>query len=131
MWAQACNLIDQADRMHRQYFRLTVPQRTQVVWEPPVDLFEDMHEVVIVVALPGVPDDRIEVVLDGADLVIRAECRLPFYGSSLAIHRLEIPYGQFERRIRLPETGLDGTTRESANGCLILRLRKTSRLGER
>ena len=30
-------------------------------WEPPVDVFEDEREVVIVVAMPGVPAERVQV----------------------------------------------------------------------
>ena len=40
------------------------------------------------------------------------------------LRRLEIPYGHFERRIQLPDSGLEAGTRELLNGCLILRLRK-------
>jgi HSP20 family molecular chaperone IbpA len=125
MWAQACELIEQAERMHRQFFRLTPSERTEAVWEPPVDVFEDEREVVIIVALPGVTEERIEVTTESGELVVRAESRLPFAGSRRAVRRLEIPYGYFERRIRLPETLLEDGTRELAEGCLILRLRKT------
>jgi predicted component of type VI protein secretion system len=41
MWSQACELIEEAERMHRQFFRLASSERTQAVWEPPVDVFED------------------------------------------------------------------------------------------
>jgi HSP20 family molecular chaperone IbpA len=111
--------------MHRQFFRLAPSERTEAVWEPPVDVFEDEREVVIIVALPGVTEERIEVTTESGELVVRAESRLPFAGSRRAVRRLEIPYGYFERRIRLPETLLEDGTRELADGCLILRLRKT------
>lgn len=127
MWAQACALIEQAERMHRQFFRLAVSGRSQAMWEPPVDVFEDEFEVVIIVALPGVPADRVEVTTESGELVVRAERRLPFAGSPRTVRRLEIPYGYFERRVRLPETRLETGTRELLNGCLILRLRKTGR----
>ncbi len=61
MWAQACELLDQAERMHRQFFRLASPTPARAVWEPPVDVFEDEREVVVIVALPGVSPERIEV----------------------------------------------------------------------
>ena len=62
MWAQAVELLEQAERMHRQFFRLTRRRQPhQAVWEPPVDMFEDEREIVILVALPGVPADRVEV----------------------------------------------------------------------
>ena len=124
MWAQACDMIDQAERMHRRFFRLSAPSRQQAQWEPPVDIFEDEAEVVVVVALPGVPAERVEVTTEAGELVVRAESRLPFAGTRRVVRRLEIPYGYFERRIRLPQPGLLAGTREVVNGCLILRLRK-------
>ena len=41
MWAQACDFIEQAERMHRQFFRLASSPRAQAVWEPPADVFEN------------------------------------------------------------------------------------------
>jgi HSP20 family protein len=125
MWAQACELIDQADRMHRQFFRLTASERTQAVWEPPADVFEDELEVIVVIALPGVPAERVEVSTESGALVVRAERRLRLAGSRYAVRQLEIPYGYFERRIPLPMAQLNVGAPELLDGCLILRLRKT------
>ena len=128
MWAHACDLLDQAERMHRQFFQLAASGRTQAMWEPPVDVFEDDREFVVIVALPGVPVERIEVMTDSESLVIRAERRIPIAAAGHALQRLEIPYGYFERRIRLPQAGLEAGTREYMDGCLILKLRKTGHL---
>jgi HSP20 family molecular chaperone IbpA len=110
--------------MHRQFFRLSASERTHAVWEPPVDVFEDEREIVIVVALPGVPAERIEVTSEPGALLVRAERPLPFSGSRRALRQLEIPYGWFERRVALPNVRLEAGTREVAHGCLILTLRK-------
>ncbi len=125
MWAQAVELLDQAERMHRQFFRLAASERTRAVWQPPANVFEDEREIVIVVALPGVPSDRVEVTIESGALVVRAESPPPLSRSCRAVRQLEIPYGHFERRIALPGVGLEAGTREVADGCLILRLRKT------
>src|SRR3954462_6159036 len=53
MWAQACDLIEQAERLHGQFSRPSASTQAQVVWEPPIDVFEDDREVVVVVAMPG------------------------------------------------------------------------------
>jgi HSP20 family molecular chaperone IbpA len=124
MWAQACQVIEEAERMHRQFFRLSTPGRSPVTWEPPIDVFEDDLYVVVLVALPGVPAQRIEVAVEAGELVVRAERTLPFASSPRGLRRLEIPYGYFERKIPLPEARLDTATREVRDGCLILRLRK-------
>ena len=130
MWAQACELIDQAERMHRQFFRLAASAPARAIWEPPADVFEDEREVVIVVALPGVPAERVEVTVEAGELVVRAERRLSSIGSRCAVRQLEIPYGHFERRIRLPEGRLEAGTRELLDGCLTLRLSKSIRARE-
>jgi len=124
MWAHACELLDQAERMHRQFFHLASPTPARAVWEPPVDVFEDEREVVVIVALPGVSPEDVEVHTDGGTLVVRAQSALPFAGSRGSVRRLEIPYGRFERRVPLPSEELDAGTRESADGFLILRLAK-------
>ena len=124
MWAQACDLLDQAERMHRQFFRLAASERTQAVWEPPVDVFEDEREIIVVVALPGVASGCVAITYESGMLVVRAERRVPFAGLRRAVRRIEIPYGFFERRIQLPEVRLDAGTSEYVDGCLILRLRK-------
>ncbi len=124
MWARACEMLEQAERMHRQFFRLTASERQQAVWEPPVDVFEDEREVIVVVALPGVPAERVQVIIEPPALVVRAESPLRFAGSRRAVRRLEIPYGYFERRIALPDARLENGTPELVDGCLILRMRK-------
>jgi len=124
MWAQACELMAQAERMHRQFFHLAASERMQAAWEPPVDVFEDEHEIVVVVALPGVPSDRIEVTSEPGALLVRAEGPLPRAASRGAVRQLEIPYGYFERRIALPDVALESGTRELSDGCLTLTLRK-------
>jgi HSP20 family molecular chaperone IbpA len=124
MWAEACDLLDQAERLHRGFFRLSASGRTQATWEPPVDMFEDEREVVIVAAMPGVPSERVHVVHEPGTLVVRGVRPLPFAGQRLAVRQLEIPYGAFERRIPLPAGRLEAGVPELTHGCLVLRLRR-------
>lgn len=122
-WAQACELLDQAERLHRQFFRPSAVQQARVVWEPPVDLFENEREIVLVVAMPGVSAERIQVIGEPGAIVVRGMRPLPLV-PGLSVRRLEIPYGLFERRIPLPSRGLRLEPPEVEQGCLILRLRK-------
>lgn len=123
MWAQACELMDQAERLHRQFFRPAAVQQAQVVWEPPVDLFENEREIVLVMAMPGVRPERIQVVREAGAVVVRGTRPVPLV-AGLSVRRLEIPYGIFERRILLPSRALELAPPEVEHGCLILRLRK-------
>ena len=124
MWGEACDLIEQAERLHRQFFRLNVSARTHAAWEPPVDVFEGDHEVIIVAAMPGVAAERIQVMHEPGVLVVRGERSLPFAGVPLAVRQLEIPYGTFERRVVLPGGRFEYGAPELTHGCLVLRLRR-------
>ena len=54
MWGEAVDLLEQAERLQRQFFRLAGGAE-QARWEPPVDVFADGDEILVEVALPGVP----------------------------------------------------------------------------
>ncbi len=124
MWAQASDLLDQAERMHRQLFRLAAPGRGSVTWEPPVDIFENERELIVVVALPGVPPERVEILSEPGYLLVRADCPIPFASARRAVCRLEIPYGRFERRVPLPAVGFEVSQHEFRDGYLIVRFDK-------
>jgi HSP20 family protein len=124
MWAHACDLVAQAERMHQQFFRLASTGRTQAAWVPPIDIVEDEREVVIIVAMPGVPAERVEIALEPDVLVVRGERPVPFASAHHAVRQLEIPYGRFERRIPLSGVRLESGTHQLVNGCVVLRLTK-------
>ena len=126
MWSQACEMLDQAERLHRQFFHLTSTHSAQPVWEPPVDVLENEEEIIIVVALPGADARDIDVSIEGSVLLIRAQAPIPFSERTHKLQRLEIPYGRFERRIKVPALHLNDSSREYVNGCLVVTLRKVN-----
>jgi HSP20 family protein len=123
MWQDACALIDRAERLHRQFFRPASDTIQLANWEPPIDVFETEGELWIVAALPGVEPEDLDVSLGPNGLAIRGTRRLPAIARG-NIHRLEIPYGRFERRIALPAARLELDRSELSRGCLFLRLSK-------
>lgn len=125
MWSHACELIAEAERLHRQFFRLALDNRP-AAWQPPVDVFEDDGEIVVVVAMPGVPAERVHVTHDNGALVVRGTRPLPIEAARCRLRQLEIPYGAFERRIALPSGHFEIGKPELSQGCLVLRLRKLS-----
>ena len=124
MWTRACELIAEAERLHRQFFRLAVD--TPAAWEPPADVFEDEREIVIVVAMPGVPAEAVQVLHEAGTLVVRGTRPVPREVARYRLRQLEIPYGAFERSIPLPSGKYELGRPELSQGCLVLHLRKLS-----
>jgi HSP20 family protein len=122
MWAEACEVLEQVERLQKQFFRPS-GAALRAGWEPPVDVFETDHMLRIVVALPGVAVEDVRVVVEGGTLTVVGERRLPCESAG-AIHRLEIPYGRFERRMALPQGRYELVEHHLSDGCLSLQLRK-------
>ena len=126
MWSEALSLLEQADRLHRQFIR---PAATAApVWEPPVDVVETAEAVWVHVALPGAAADSIVVKLEPGTITISAHRPFPVGSTrneyAAHIHALEIPYGRFERRIGLPTQALTLSGRTLQDGCLTLTFSK-------
>ena len=121
MWAEACAMIERAEQLHRQFFQPGVAAVAAVNWEPPVDVFERGQELAIVTALPGVEPQDIEISIDADLLRVAGVRRLPAVARGKAIHRLEIPHGRFERRIRLPDARWELGGSALVNGCLLVK----------
>jgi HSP20 family protein len=121
MWAEACEAIERAQRLHRQFFHRSPATSC---WEAPCDIFETERTLTILIALPGVKPEAIEVSLSAGVLVVGGERPLPREMEEARIHRIEIPHGHFERRIELPPTRFEMSERQLANGCLTVRLNK-------
>jgi HSP20 family protein len=124
MWAEACAVIERAERLHRQFFRPGFLPVQPANWEPPVDIFGIEDGLLITVALPGVEPSDTEISIERDILRIAGLRRLPAVMSRAAIYRLEVPHGRFERSIRLPAEGFDVEQSALANGCLFLSLAK-------
>lgn len=124
IWDEALDMLDRAERLQRQFFRLQERAHRGPSWAPPVDMFERDSELVILVALPGVTPDQVEVLSDGAQLLIRGDRPLPAVCRRAAIRQLEIPYGCFERRLTLPAGEYAMVQKNFADGCLVLVLQK-------
>lgn len=123
MWAEACEMLNQADRLHRQLFRPAAMNAGRATWEPPIDVYETPNAFKIMIALPGVEPEQLSIALKGGSLKIEGQRRFPA-NAETQIRRLEIPYGRFERCIDLPERQYEIDTREFVHGCLLISLRK-------
>jgi HSP20 family protein len=126
MLSDAIQTLARAERLHQQFLNLQPPaEAREPIWEPPIDVLETDREILIFIALPGVDPNEVEAILDNGCLVIGGRRALPAELRDARILRLELPQGRFQRRIPLPP-GRYAVTRFAANGCVGLRLAKSS-----
>jgi HSP20 family protein len=124
MWERARELVDRADQLQRRFFQLSPPGGTRPSWEPPVDIFETATELWILVALPGVPLEQLQVTERAGVVRVAGERHLPEALRRANVHRLEIPYGRFERLIQLPPGRYRPDAPLQSDGCVVLRFEK-------
>ena len=107
IWQRANDLLQQAERIQRNFLQVAAGARYQHIsekpsWEPPVNVVETDESVWVISAVPGVAVDRVEVRLRGTRTRHhrRADrCQNAAHDGELKIW--EIPLGRFERRLRL------------------------------
>ena len=109
---------------NRELFRPLSAIARLPAWEPPVDMLETEQEVLVLSPCRGSIREQVEAVLDGGDLVVAGARVLPRELRTAIIHRLELPQGRFERRVRLPAGRYSAVRRSVSNGCLVFTLEK-------
>jgi HSP20 family protein len=129
---RATDLLQQAERIHRNFwqiaasasFRLSPGRRPS--WEPPVNIVETDESLWVILAIPGVAEDRIEARMEGGELVIAGDRPLPECCHDGELKIWEIPLGHFERRLRVAAGGQTPSVGKTSlkNGLLIIELRK-------
>jgi HSP20 family molecular chaperone IbpA len=93
-------------------------------WQPPIDIVETDSEILITVALPGVDPNDVKVTVDTDGVSVVGFRRPSAIPRGSLVHRLEIPYGRFQRQISFPATRLELGQSELADGCLTLKFSK-------
>lgn len=119
MWSETLTVFARAERRQREVFQLT-----KTGWEPPVDVLETATGLVVIVALPGVRSDEMEIVVSNGELTVRGMRRWPTLPKSARVHRIELPHGRFERRLPLPHGEYEFVGQDHRDGCLLLTLKR-------
>lgn len=118
-------MLARAERLRRELFRPVRSTALTPTWEPPVDILETDRAVLVLVALPSVNPERVEAFIDGNELVFSGDRVFPVEMRNAIIHRLELPQGRFERRVRIPAGQYSSVQRSAADGCVIITLQKS------
>jgi HSP20 family molecular chaperone IbpA len=133
-WQQAGDLLRQAERIQRNFLQVAVGAQYRSVrgrsraWEPPVNIVDTDEGVWVIAAIPGVAADRVEIRLDGRELIIAGERPLPKCCADGEVKVWEIPLGPFERRLMFVEGRYPLSMGKVSlrDGLLIIELRKHS-----
>lgn len=123
MWDQARGLMEEAERLQHQFFTPTRGAQ-RACWAPPADVLESGDELFIIVALPGVAPDDVQITVEEGSVLITGQRPMPRLAARAQIRRLELPHGRFERRLDLAPGRYEIVRRDLTDGCLVLGLRK-------
>ena len=82
-------------------FQVSIEKRWPT-WRPAIDLLEDEEQIFVVVELPGVPSEKVEISSSENRLRISGVRQPPKAHVEAGHHLVECRYGHFERLIIMP-----------------------------
>ena len=71
---------------------------------PPVDVYEDEHNLVLKLEIPGVSEADLDIQVENNTLTVKGERKFEKEEKEENFHRVERRYGSFLRTFRLPNT---------------------------
>lgn len=102
----------------------TTPSTAAGHWAPAIDVFETESELLILVELPGVKQEDLQVQVEASDLILSGD-RPYVEPAGTRAQRIERTYGSFRRVFQLPmNVNRDQIRASLKDGVLTLRLPK-------
>jgi HSP20 family protein len=114
-----------SERLERLIDALSPAPRVETTWSPPLTLWEDGHELTLLLDLSGVEKQDLRLVDEGESLVVSGQRRASYDGKKLKMS--ERPLGPFRRTILLPR-GVSGSEASARlrDGLLEIRIPKSA-----
>ena len=95
-------------------------------WGPPTDVYECADQIVIKLEIAGLQPGDAEVIVERNIATIRGVRRDACPRCKLRVHRMQIPYGRFERRLKIDSPfDRDAVSYDYRNGFLEVIIPKT------
>src|SRR5512135_2811872 len=119
--------IDRMNRLFRESYRPEGPEEalTSTSFAPPVDIYEDEHNITLKLEVPGIEQKDIDVRLENNTLTVRGERKFEKEEKEENFHRVERRYGSFFRAFTLPNTvDAESVNADYENGVLKIKLAK-------
>jgi len=92
---------------------------------PPVDIYEDEHNITLKLEVPGIEQNDIDVRVENNTLTVRGERKFEKDVKEENFHRIERTYGSFSRSFTLPNTvNPEQVNADYTNGVLTVTLAK-------
>ncbi|HYR91931.1 MAG TPA: Hsp20/alpha crystallin family protein [Terriglobia bacterium] len=120
-------LQDRVNRIFRQSYSPEGPgdALTTANFAPPVDVYEDEHNIILKIEVPGIDEKDIDVSIENNTLTVRGERTLEKEEKEENFQRVERQYGTFTRSFTLPNSvDLEQISAHYNNGVLKIRLAK-------
>lgn len=96
-------------------------------WQPPVDIFERPDRIVLVVELPGVDKEDLDVYVERDILKITGVRPKRIPEGTQHVHQMEIAYGHFARFVKLPACAdVDHIEAQFKDGYLTIEIPRAS-----
>jgi len=113
------------NRIFQDYGRGSDELLTSGTFVPPVDIYEDDHNLVLKMEVPGVDEKDIQITLENNTLTVRGERKFEQDVKEENFHRIERRYGSFTRSFSLPNTvDSENVNAHYENGILSIQLPK-------
>ena len=117
--------IENVERRIRSFFEHTYYPVVQEGFSPPIDIYENENEYILLVELPGVKPENLNLAIDKNNVLhIYGVKEYPLDPAQSYCHSIEIDFGRFERFIRLGTPVEDSCELENHNGIFKIVLRK-------
>jgi len=129
-WEPFRELQDRMDRMNRLFresYRPEGPEEalTSTSFAPPVDIYEDEHNITLKMEVPGIDEKDLDVRIENNTLAVRGERKFEKEEKEENFRRVERQYGSFTRSFTLPSSVETENIQASYDrGVLAIRLAK-------
>jgi len=94
------------NRMFRELLNSEAPEEalTTTSFAPPVDIYEDEHNITLKLEVPGIDENDIDVRVDNNTLTVHGERKIEKEEKEENFRRVERQYGSFTRTFTLPNS---------------------------
>jgi len=119
--------MNRMNRLFREPYSPESPEEalTTTSFAPPVDIYEDEHNVTLKLEVPGINDNDIDVRIENNTLTVHGERKIEKEEKEENFRRVERQYGSFTRSFTLPSSGDPGQVRaDYEKGVLRISLAK-------